>query len=169
MEALNNNFGYRGIVSLKRNFKGRTLQTTIYNEGTSNLFKLLCKALCGYSIAADVPAYFKIVDGNGRNLLNREIGLSSPSYVDENGVWRARFLINITNRDISQSIENARKMIICNSRGDELAYINVNGEEFIADNNQTLIIQWDMLFENAEKSDIFDENNGEVVGNESKD
>ena len=159
------NFNYNGIVRIQiKNDK-----YVIHNEGLSDLFKLLAKALAGYNTSSERPTRLKVVDNQDNNLLtvsylnlfaNTYLQLEEePEFVGYYNAWAARYLCYLPGYQIdNDKVENLTGgyFIITNSNNIELAKVQMTPElitslKSLDDTNQALI-EWNLLVTNGETS-----------------
>lgn len=147
---------YKGMVEVTYSIDGKTYSATKHNAGTQELFKLLCRALCGENIQKDKPAYLDV--GNVENdewvsSLSSRVQLTGLRYVQEEGNWTAKATATIEQRKFI-SIPQAGGTI--DLRLGALNVSNLATVTIPSDNLANLkpgmqaIVNWTLSFENED-------------------
>lgn len=164
---LGNFIGYNGKVKASICVGGNKKEYILLNSGTKTLWDLLAKAMLGYPIADEIPAYFDIVNGNGTSLLRNRILFRAKVWGDEvgNGVdtvtsTSAKFTATVTESDkltnkVGSGQQVALRMYGANGKS-HLAQINdENNALFNLYNNITVgtdaIFEWILTFSNQKE------------------
>lgn len=143
---------YSGEVVVTRRLHDRTLTTKKHNTGTSDLFRIICKALAGYSLGSEAPAYLRLSDISGTSLLTVDsIPLTGVVYYqDTNGRWYTRYNANIEYTLLAGSEPQAAKLQICSGNVEKtvLAEISLSAEDITVSDGVVIIVEWKMFFDN---------------------
>ena len=154
---MNDNIIYHGNVKLKiRTKQGKVLDIENHNTGTTKLFELISRALCGRTIEQGKPAYMAIATGEVGSFViaqDRPSGIASADYdsLTQNTV----FLCTISAyqlRDINY--DGASLLLLDNNTSEDninnrvLAYIGLAMGANIS-TGTTLSVEWSMHFDNA--------------------
>ena len=170
---MNSNFGYTGKVTFKSIFKGRTISTQYFNNGTSLLFEAYARALSGQNISEVLPAYLNIYytkDTETHSFLRNSKGAGVVRTVDrdEDGKLLTRLSVSIirdmmdiddleTSNGVSVELQLLTDILPTTGAQGVLATVDVdNPEEFTTSMLETpygiqFIIVWDLYVDNINK------------------
>ena len=155
-----NSFLYNGIVNVTIKKSGRVImKQSIHNKGQNTLFKTFSRLLCGDNDALnDIP--FSIDAGVYKadefsNYVFTSV-LSSPSvitrhtpvYNTTSKKWTAEFVSTIIYSQVVDSTEAISSLALRNSSGEILALVEQLDSDVRIDESSTLIVQWNMYFDN---------------------
>jgi len=129
-------FTYHGKVKISYKINGKTYEIPAHNLGTQNLFKFLCRSLCGANVINDRPIQIDIRTSTQSSFLYSESILIdklavSTTYIDDISVgWMAKFTAelkyNNLNMDISPLEQNYFRLYLQNSSEEDFAYVGVD-------------------------------------------
>lgn len=155
-ESKSEKIEYSGKLEFKYKINGQVKNLHLKNSGTENLFKLLCKALCGYSLVDQIPSKLDIIGNNGSIIYNL-IPFTGITYLQENNQWKVKLTATVLPSDITQTTissdaELTLKML--NNLNEELATITDTSLATVlntisAANGTAGVIEWSMTFANA--------------------
>jgi hypothetical protein len=129
--------GYIGSVNISIPVNGKTLKINRKNKGLPELFRLLVRALAGYSIVADKPSYIDLrylnEDGEWESCLTNRQSVSQLSYNLSDGSWIARAASTIPYSALSvtpiSDIGVASFRVYLMNKNTDLAYIDVEAND----------------------------------------
>jgi hypothetical protein len=166
------NIGYKGVVTIRKKIGNQVFDKKIYNQGAPKLFEILCRAIVGYDISKFVPSYVDIKKLDGDSVLSiRNVKLYGGRYENTDTTtdnsspsWKATFSFSLTKQlFIENSISSGEKysIIMYGRNDDKLASISVDGEDLMITGSTSLIVDWDMVFQNNNDND-------EIINQEDK-
>lgn len=157
---MENKIQYHGKVNLKFKINGKSYDVVTHNNGTANLFKYLCKCLCGANVIDDRPLKVDVRTSTQSSFLYSDSIvidklLVTSTYIDDISVgWMAKFSTelkyNNLNTDIAPLTENYFRLYLQNDSGEDYAYISV---DYLVLSQITagtqLQIDWCLYFDNV--------------------
>jgi len=156
-EPVNTGLKYHGNVELKLKIKDKIINFKNHNEGKSDLFRVIAKALSGYSITNEIPVMIDVRTSEllSSSILNKDIYLSGGAYFkDTDTNWKVRFNANISGDDINKNLltESLTTLyIILKSINADLASMEVDISYFntIATGGMQALLEWTLYVDNA--------------------
>lgn len=161
MSELKSDLTYKGIVTLKLNILGRSIEISRHNAGTSYLMKIIAQFLSGNAPgSASLPQYVMLErQPSGETeyfpYLNSKQPITSPTYSKVGDNWQASFtaVINYSNMIAVVTPEDTGTfrlvMLSGNVPSDDIAYIEVSASDLSKISPGTnLIVDWKMIIMN---------------------
>ena len=159
--------GYKGIVTICKQYKNNIINKKTFNTGEPALFKAICKALAGYSIADNCPSYVKIGivrSGNSEpsSILSvrTNVALTNGSYSNElddkgNSVnHKVSFSFSLVKDDLILDDEDGDTLVeisMHSRNGDKLATVHTTVKDLQIEPQMSLVIKWDMFVSNKDE------------------
>lgn len=149
---VNNTFNYIGSVKISFKYPNKTSKKLYHNNGTTDLFRIISKAIAGETISEDRPAKIDLREGDGGEYVSF---LSSPSavsglrYVNDGG-WCVRMTSTIMKTQLRGTIDESKTYrFYLASNNTDLAYIQCSTEDLKRiENGAQAIIEWTLRFIN---------------------
>lgn len=152
----NTGINYTGEVTIKYKAKDTILQVKKYNHAEQNLFEVLCKALAGYSVTQDIPAYLDIRAAETdtdiySSCLQDYSPISGITYTYINDTWKTNYNAEVSFTDIIATDADYYRLYLISKTNNDLAYLTLSKEDFkkIVPGIQ-LLLTWSMYFTNIQ-------------------
>lgn len=168
MTNASTNMAYHGFIDVQINYKGKTINFTKHNEGTTYLKQVFARVLTGnYNIGQDTPQLldleYQTGDGKWVSYLLGKIDLTSKKPYRYGNQWFASFTATLTSSNLSDYIQEGsgvnyrfaittNKLSIYDDSTEAFAYVSVSDELLskIVPGSQA-IVTWNMQLINEEE------------------
>ena len=160
--------GYTGEVNCKLKINNKIVEFSSHNEGESELFRIIAKALAGYNITAEKPAQLDVctkTNDTYNSLLKQPAQLVGGAFRQEdiNGInqWVTVYNASVDTSMIKGDISPTEDVyaVLKNGNGQMLAYTKIQKVDNVnilykikGQNNVQALIEWKMYVNNASNS-----------------